>query len=554
MSEASDKKPCLVKTGQGFSVQYKERLLYSKYNPQKNILSLVDSLEIPEGTVILCLSPVLCYGLEKLLAKMPENCLLICAESDKNLYSLFCDNLKNMHFCNKKLIAVKPEKLDTLPEYLSINNRGRFRRCIKIDFSGGAEINRAFYENLYEACQNAIGQFWKNRVTLIKFGRRYSANFLRNLQLLSKSIKNVKTDQPILVTGAGESALETLCMLKPYAEHFFIIAVDAALPTLKSLNIRPNAVVCEESQDIIADAFTGCRNWYDYLFAGLSTNPNVTRLCPQKNVFHTTEFCSAGFIDRAKKEEILPDFIAPLGSVGLVAVQAALKTRESEEIPVFVTGMDFSYSPGCTHLKDSLHERMRRIYEFRLNQGKAFAGSFGSNSIIADSELYKVSYDKNELITTASLMGYAKLFNYVFKGTPNLFDAGLRGIKLELPALNPITIIKSLKPNKASIRQEKFFCDNETLGKEKNTPNYDTESKIHNFIYGEINALKELKDIFTGKITLSENEKKSRITELLESREYLYLHFPDGYQLNLTQPFLNRIRIEIEYFLKILKK
>jgi hypothetical protein len=88
MSEVSDKKPCLVKAGQGFSVQYKERLLYSKYNPQKNILSLVDSLKIMEGTVILCLSPVLCYGLGELLAALPKDCLLICAEADYNLYGL----------------------------------------------------------------------------------------------------------------------------------------------------------------------------------------------------------------------------------------------------------------------------------------------------------------------------------------------------------------------------------------------------------------------------------------------------------------------------------
>ncbi len=545
MSEVSDKKPCLVKAGQGFSVQYKERLLYSKYNPQKNILSLVDSLEILDGTVFLCLSPVLCYGLSELLAKLPEDSLLICAESDQNLYRLFCENLKNVHYSGEKLLSVKPEELAGLPEYLSKNNKGRFRRCIKVDFSGGAELNRAFYEKLYEACQNAVGQFWKNRITLIKFGRRYSANFLRNLRLLPKSIKTIKTERPVLVIGAGESALETLVLLKPFTERLFIIAVDAALQTLKSLEIRPNAVVCEESQDIIAGAFTGCRSWYDYLFAGLSTNPNVTRLCPKKNVFHTTEFCSTGFIERAKSKGILPDFIAPLGSVGLVAVQTALNIRASEDIPVFVTGMDFSYSRGCTHLRDSFHERMRRIRTFRLNRGLAFTGSFGPGTVNADTGMYKSVQNGNEPVTTANLVGYAELFKYVFKGTPNLFDAGKSGLKLELPALTPEEIIKSLKTDSGKIWKENF-SNNE----ENSTA---IESKIQNFINGEISALKELKDIFTGKITLPENEKLFRITELLKSREYLYLHFPDGYRLNLSQTFLNRIRIEIEYFLKILR-
>lgn len=544
MSEVSDKKPCLVKAGQGFSVQYKERLLYSKYNPQKNILSLVDSLKIMEGTVILCLSPVLCYGLGELLAALPKDCLLICAEADYNLYGLFYENLQKIHFNDERLLAVKPEELAGLPEYLSKNNKGRFRRCIKIDFSGGAELNRAFYERLHEACQNAVGQFWKNRITLIKFGRRYSANFLRNLKLLPESIKNVRTDRPVLVAGAGESALETLVILKPHAKRIFIIAVDAALPALKSLEIRPDAVVCEESQDIIAGAFTGCRNWYDFLFTGLSTNSNVTRLCPKKNVFHTTEFCSAGFIERAKKEGILPDFMPPLGSVGLVAVQTALNIRASEDIPVFVTGMDFSYSRGCTHLRDSFHERMRRIRTFRLNRGLAFTGSFGPGTVNADTGMYKGVQKGNEPVTTASLMGYAELFKYVFKGTPNLFDAGKSGIKLELPALSPEEIIKSLKTDSGKIWKENFSSNENCTA---------IKSKIQDFINGEINALEELKGIFTGKTALSETEKKSRITEMLESREYLYLHFPDGYRLNLSQAFLNRIRIEIEYFLKIFR-
>lgn len=535
MSEKSDKKPCLVKAGQGFSVQYKDRLLYSKYNPQKNILSLVDSLEILEGTIILCLSPVLCYGLKELLKKVPENCLLICAEADPELFDLFCSQFDSNYFSNKELLVTKTEELTKLPEYLSQNNNGRFRRCIKIDFSGGADLNRSFYENLYEACQNSVSQFWKNRVTLIKFGRRYSSNFLRNLQLLSKSVKCIKTDCPILVVGAGESALKTLFQLKQYAERLFIIAVDASLPTLKSLNIRPNAVVCEESQDIIAGAFTGCRNWYDYLFAGLSTNPNVTRLCPQKNVFHTTEFCKADFIERAKKEGILPTLMPPLGSVGLVAVKSALNIRISEDIPVMVTGMDFSYSCGNTHLKDSFHERIRRTCTFRLNQGKSFAGSFGSGAIKADSMECKGIQNGTELITTANLLAYAKLFNYVFKGTPNLYDVSLQGLKLDLPAAEPEDIIKFSKENK--IWQEDFFTES---------------NKIQDFIKNETNALEELKDIFTGKIKLEESKKNSRISRLLEPREYLYLHFPDGYRLNLSQAFLNRVRIEIEYFLKIL--
>ena len=43
---------------------------------------------------------------------------------------------------------------------------------------------------------------------------------------------------------------------------------------------------------------------------------------------------------------------------------------------------------------------------------------------------------------------------------------------------------------------------------------------------------------------------KLQLKKLLECREYLYLHFPDGYKLSMDTPFLKRIRAEIDFFLK----
>ena len=50
---------------------------------------------------------------------------------------------------------------------------------------------------------------WKNRVTLTKFGRRYSYNFFSNLSVLSQTvpISNYfqKISKPVLIFGAGQS-------------------------------------------------------------------------------------------------------------------------------------------------------------------------------------------------------------------------------------------------------------------------------------------------------------------------------------------------------------
>ena len=48
----------------------------------------------------------------------------------------------------------------------------------------------------------------------------------------------------------------------------------------------------------------------------------------------------------------------------------------------------------------------------------------------------------------------------------------------------------------------------------------------------------------------SKEEQNTLITEILKEREYLYLHFPDGTKLSLSQSFLNRVRAELDFFLK----
>jgi len=84
----SENKPCLVRTAQGFSVSYKNLFLYSKYNPARNILSIIEKMEILPGTIVLCFSPVLNYGLEPLAEKLPENCIMFGIEADSELHKL----------------------------------------------------------------------------------------------------------------------------------------------------------------------------------------------------------------------------------------------------------------------------------------------------------------------------------------------------------------------------------------------------------------------------------------------------------------------------------
>ncbi len=80
------------------------------------------------------------------------------------------------------------------------------------------------------------------------------------------------------------------------------------------------------------------------------------------------------------------------------------------------------------------------------------------------------------------------------------------------------------------------------------SPDNDTNTILSN----ERTALLELKALLTGEKKLPADELQEEITKLICEREYLYLHFPDGHKFVYTQSFLNRVRVEVEYFLKVL--
>jgi len=147
--------------------------------------------------------------------------------------------------------------------------------------------------------QDSIGRFWKNRLTLIKFGRRYCRNFFLNLSKTAFSVPLPLIQKPILAAGAGEGLEQTLLELTEDAhlrETFFILAADAALSAFMEAGIAPDALVSEESQSVIVGAFAGCKNACAYAFLSLSSCYNGAAFAAKKSCFYATEFEDRTFI------------------------------------------------------------------------------------------------------------------------------------------------------------------------------------------------------------------------------------------------------------------
>jgi hypothetical protein len=546
LPEQNNEKPCLVKSGRGFSVLYRNRFLYSRYDPARSILAAIDSFYILPGTLVLACSPCLGLGLTELSVKLPENCFILGCECDSLLY-----DFTKEHICQpvEHFALLSPSELSELPALLSKSTAelkdgsilpppGTFRRVIRIDFSAGTQFTTQYYSMLAQAAENAVGRFWKNRITLTKLGRKYSLNLFRNLSYIPDSVPLEflahTVTKTVLVFGAGESMEGTVLKLMHCRTTLYIIAVDAALPALLSSGVVPDAVVCEEAQSVIAPAFFGMQNDNIMIFAGITSWPAIHDLCTgkEKISYFATKYDDTLFFDRLSTEYILPPVIPPLGSVGLTAVYLALILRLNENVPVFVSGLDFSYSSGRTHTRGAPAHTARLCTCIRTIPAADYEAAFGFGSSEADGK------NGDTVYTTPILLSYAQTFKYIFSTQKNIFDAGTTGISIGLQQRS----ISGIAENTNKIEY--------TTGNSSRTEALDREQLIVRFYDTEEQALRELKDILSHGQNLNESERNKRITVLLTAREYLYLHFPDGYKLSLSPSFLKRIRAEIDFFLK----
>lgn len=570
-----NEKPCLVDTGRGFSVSYHHRFLYSKYAPEKTILNLISSLKILPGTLFVISSPCLWHGIFALLEKLPENCFVLALEADKNLYDFskasLDEILKNKEILKlstdgnesprvqngleQKVLFLPPEKLPNAVNIVLNQDEidfppvCNFRRAVYLEFSGGADFHKELYQKIAFHIQNAIGSFWKNRLTLTKLGRLYSRNLFKNLSSIPKSIDfskfKQKIENPVFIFGAGESTVETLKTIsKENLKKCFVVCVDAALPVLSAFKIVPDAVVAVEAQFAIEKAYIGNANLDSVIFADLSSRPGVLNHTKKGFCFFASDFTKAEFLDTLKTKDFFPESVPALGSVGLTASYLALRFRKNDGIPVFASGLDFDFSLGKTHAQNAPAHISRLVHSNRFATIANYDAAFKVGAKKAG------NLNGRDFFTDISLSSYAESFKDVFGGTKNFFNCTDFGLNLGLPFVNARQADDFLGKIPSQIKLLRS-----TRNEVENARDHEKE-EITKYLKTEENALEKIKNLLAhGK---SEDETQQdfdkELEDLISCREYLFLHFPDGYKCGTKNlSFLKRVRSEIDFFLKDIK-
>jgi hypothetical protein len=535
----------------GFSVLYRGKTLLSRVDPAGQAERLVAGLTVKDRTLYFCPSPLYGYGLDILAEKLGNNSAVLCAEADKNLFDLSRKNMGGLLNPDsggfRKICLVNLSGGESIPSLCAyvrkVWGERRFRRVETLRFSGGWQLFPRLYDEAASALGRDIAAAWGNAMTLIKLGRLYIRNAIRNLASLARYDDISALDYgaaPALVLGAGPSLDGVLDGIKdffgspamePEGRFFRVICADTCIPCLRERGILPDLVVVLESQHWNLGDFTGSRGWPADAAFDLSSLPASTEVLGGRRFVFTTPWTELRLFGRLEESGLLPAALTPLGSVGLTAVELARRLTSG---PVIAGGIDFSFTADRYHARSAPGHLARLAGSSRFKSLVNAAAAYRAGTFTA---LSKKSFPVR---SDPAMRGYRDLFEQEFGADPGIFDIEGTGLPLGVKTLAMGEALERLNsfregPPPARIPQDR-----------KNR-----RETLKSFIEREKVLIAGLKDILTGAAS------PDALEELLDGCDYLWAHFPECAGAGGRRPdtadisFLKRIRAEIDPFIRL---
>jgi hypothetical protein len=536
-------------------VSYKNKTLLSTIDP----IAAADRAaaeQAPAGqdrTLYFCPSPLFGYGLETLLSRLGADSAVVCVETDGELLKLSRSSIGARVLAHPRLILAGPGNGEELRALVRETWGARvFRRVVVLKLSGGWQLDGAAYEELAETLRRDIALDWGNAMTLVKLGRRFAWNSIRNLALLGRSPPlgaASLASRPVLVLGAGPSldpaldALEAAGLPRGGDRPFALICVDTCLGLLRERGLRADLAVILESQFWNQRDFTGLRGAGVPAAVDLSAYPPTAEILGGPVFVFFTPWTELRLFNRLAPAGLLPPALPPLGSVGLTAVELARRLTRG---PVIIAGIDFSFPADRTHARSSPAHLASLLGQNRFHSPVNAAGVFRAGVFTARSKAgLPVKSDP-------ALRTYRDLFERRFAGDPRMGDLPGTGLPLGLNTLETEEAAALLTGGGGrALPGDGVF----PAAPAPFSPPAADPAGLERFMAGEERTLEELRRILSGGPGPA-GPGGADLEVLLDEADYLWAHFPDCAAAGGRRPpvsdrgFLKRVRAEIDPFLK----
>jgi len=575
VSPPPEKKPAR----RGYSVRYKDKTLLSTIDPIAQAERAVAEASKGDRTLYFCPSPLLGYGLDTLLGSLSAGSAVLCVETDTQLLALSRSSI-NKAILNHSRFALADignganEFGAELCSFVRKTWGTRvFRRVETIKLSGGWQLGSGVYEAMADLLRRDIAVEWGNAMTLVKLGRRFICNALRNLAMMERCRPITALSfgsKPMLVLGAGPSldplldALEKVpgmykpppggdvqqlpCTRRPqggtnsdkpsqkvpgtfWDRPFVIICADTCLSTLRERGIVPDLAVILESQFWNMRDFTGLRDSGIPAAVDLSAYPPSSAVLNGPVFYFFTPWTPLRLFDRMQSAGLLPPPLPPLGSVGLTAVELARRLGSG---PIITAGIDFSFTVDKTHARSSPAHLASLIAHKRTKS------LFNTAAVYRSGTFTTVSKSNIPVRSDPAMRTYRGLFEQEFAADTRIHDIAGTGLPLGVQTLSVEEAVNLLAEEDLTQRH----------GGTKLQPENAAPS-LEEFVKKEKSLLEELRGILTG------SAPAEKLETLLDQADYLWAHFPDCAGAEGRRPpatdlaFLKRVRAEIDPFIKL---
>lgn len=237
-----------AKTGQSIPVFQNGHLMYSKYNPEKEVASLFRS----DDEFILFCGIGSGIQVEYFLEKFPDK---KCAISDLTLSSFksllsIVDITKIIN--DKRVLVLMPIletdfKSELIENYLPVLD-GSLR---VVSLRSWSTFYGAYLNDINSEVANALKIIETDFITQANFGRVWLKNILHNLKLMStfeSSRLQFDTKKTALICGAGPSLSKKINYIKSKRNNFVIFASDTSFLPLLHNGINPDIFLSLDPQ------------------------------------------------------------------------------------------------------------------------------------------------------------------------------------------------------------------------------------------------------------------------------------------------------------------
>ncbi len=537
--------PRLIQSGLGNTVSYSGKFLYSRHDPKKNPQKVAGAVELHPNTLLIVPSPLLFYGFETLLERLPEDSHVLCVEIDEQLMAFSLEHAPEDILRNKAVSFIRTDNSLGLISYIDELGQGRFRRVSLLPLSGGYGLHKIEYDGLAAVAERHLQRYWQNRITLIHMGRLWIKNIISNLARHWFFFRSglPASQKPIVVAGAGESLENALQILKRQRNHFTLLAVDTALPVLTSFGISPDYVVVLEGQLVNSGDFIGHGNSDMSLICDLSAHPSTIAGIRGGKHFVLSEFSDVSFLSRLKSCGLSIPSIRPMGSVGVVAVELA---RNVSAAPLILTGLDFCFTPGKPHARGALSH----ILSLGSSNRKHPVGWYGHSMKFP---IIQVQGSLgSEVTTNLVLYSYGLDLDEALQSYGRVYDLNRAGIKLHTVSLHDEDEFSKMLQN-----WNKNVKDvNSSDSSYSSTGDNQKKDQVREFLQKELALIETYLDLFKeGAPSTVCPGDRSRIDAILEKLDYIYIDFPDVQKAKeLSDSFLLRSAASAADYRQVIQK